>query len=124
MSAEMQQRDDLRLVAPARREERAARPVDQAAGEHFLFGRLALALEEAAGDAARGVGVFAVVDRQRQEIDALARGGRVAGGDEDHGVARAHDDGAVGLLRELAGFERQRARPDSGRRASVDLHCA
>ena len=60
-------RDDLRLVAPAGGEERPDRAVDQPAGEHFLFGRLALALEEAAGDASRGVGVFAVVHRERAE---------------------------------------------------------
>ena len=68
-----QQRDDLRLVEPAAREQRADRPIDQAAGQHFLLGRLALALEEAARDAARRVGVFAVVDRERQEVDADAR---------------------------------------------------
>jgi hypothetical protein len=36
------ERDDLRLVAPAVGEERADRAIDQAAREHFLFGRLAL----------------------------------------------------------------------------------
>ncbi len=76
-----------------------------AARQHFLFGRLAFALEEAAGDAARRVGVFAVVDRQRQEVDAFARVGRAAGRDEHDRVAVADDDGAVGLLGELAGFE-------------------
>ena len=34
----------------------------------------------------------------------------MAGRDEDHGVAGTDDDGAVGLLGELAGFERNRAR--------------
>ena len=76
VSAESTHRDDLRLVAPARGEQRADRAVDQAAGEHFLFGGLAFALEEAAGDAARRVGVFAVVDGQREEVDALARRSR------------------------------------------------
>ena len=99
------QRDDLGLVAPAVREERADRPVDQAAGEHFLLGRLAFALEESAGDAARRVGVFLVVDRQREEVDAFARVGRRAGGDEHHRVARADDDGAVGLLGQPAGLD-------------------
>ena len=76
-----------------------------AARQHFLLGRLAFALEEAAGDASRRVGVFAVVDRQRQEVDAFARAGRAARGDEHDRVAEADDDGAVGLLGELAGFE-------------------
>ena len=51
------------------------------------------------------VGVFAVVDGQRQEVDAFTRIRRVAGGDQDHRVAEANDDRAVGLLGELAGFE-------------------
>ena len=36
------QRDDLRLVAPAGWEERPDRSIDQPAGQHFLFRRLAL----------------------------------------------------------------------------------
>ena len=99
------ERDDLRLVAPAGREERPDRPVDDAARQDFLFGRLAFALEEAAGNAPRRVGVFAVVDRQRQEVDALARVGRAAGRDEHDRIAEADDDRAAGLLGELAGFE-------------------
>ena len=47
------ERDDLRLVAPAGREQRPRRAVDHPAGQHFLFGRLAFALEEAARDAPR-----------------------------------------------------------------------
>ena len=81
------ERDDLRFVAPARREQRADRPVDDAAGQHFFFRRLAFALEEAAGNAARRVGVFAVVHRQRQEVDAFARAGGAAGGDQHHRIA-------------------------------------
>ena len=104
-----QQRDDLRLVAPAGGEERPDRPIDEPARQHFLLGRLALALEESARDAARRVGVFAVVDREREKVDAVARVGRVAGGDDDHRVARADDDGAVGLFGQLAGFDRKRA---------------
>ena len=67
------ERDNLRLVAPARREQRADRAIDDAAGQHFLFGRLAFALEEPSGDASRRVGVFLVVDRQRKKVDAFAR---------------------------------------------------
>ena len=106
------ERDDLRLVAPAVREERPDRAIDQAAREHFLLGRLAFALEEPAGDASRRVGVFLVVDGQRQEVDAFARVGGRAGGDEDHRVARADDDGAVGLLGEPPGFDGDRAAAD------------
>ena len=77
----------------------------QPARQHFLLGRFAFALEEAAGDAARGVGVFPVVDGQRQKVDAFARVRRAACRDEDHRVAVADDDRAVGLLGELAGFD-------------------
>ncbi len=98
-------RDDLRLEAPARREQRANRPVDDAARQRLFLGRLALALEEAARDAARGVGVLAIVDRQRQEIDAFAGTGRMTGGDEHHGVALADDDRTVGLLGQPAGLD-------------------
>jgi hypothetical protein len=70
------QRDDLRLVAPAGGEERTDRPIDTAARQDFFLGGLAFAFEEAAGNAARRVGVFAVIDRQRQEIDPLARARR------------------------------------------------
>ena len=73
------ERDDLGLVAPAVGEERTDGPVDEAAGEHFLLGRLAFTLEEPAGDAARGVGVLLVVDGERKEVDPFARVGRRAG---------------------------------------------
>ncbi len=99
-----QQRDDLRFVAPAGREERTARPIDEAAGQHLLLGRLAFALEEPARDAARGVGVFAVINRERKEVDPFARVSRVAGGHKDDGVARSDDHRPVGLLGQLAGF--------------------
>ena len=99
------ERDDLRLEAPAFREQRPRRAVDAAAREHFLFGRPAFALEEAARDASRGVGVFAVIDGQREEVDTFAGVGRVAGRDEDHRIAEANDDRAVRLLGELAGFK-------------------
>ena len=116
------QRDDLRFEAPAGREERTDRPIDQAAGQHFLFGRLAFALEEAAGDASRRVGVFAVVDRQRQEIDPFARTGGTAGRDEHHRVAEADDDGAVGLFGQLAGFETEVPWPMVTSRVVIGSH--
>ena len=71
-------RDDLHFVVEAVREQRAERPVDQAAGQRLLLGRAALALEEAAGDLARGVGLLLVVDGQREEVLA---GLRRLGGD-------------------------------------------
>ena len=100
-------RDHLRFERPTGGEQRPDWPIDHAAGERFLFGGLAFALEEAAGNAARGIGVFTVVDRQRQEINSFARARGVACGDEHHGVAHADHDGAVGLLGEAARLDRQ-----------------
>ena len=99
------ERDDLRLESPAGGEQRPNRPVDHAAREHFLLGGLALALEEAAGNASRRVGVFAVIDREREEVDALAWAVGAAGGDEHHRVARADNHRAAGLFGQLARFE-------------------
>ena len=65
--------DDLRLVTIGRVEQRADRTVDQARGQHFLFGRAAFALEEAARDLAGGKGLFLVVDGEREEIDSRLR---------------------------------------------------
>ena len=97
--------DDLGLVAPAVDEQRADRAVDQAGDQRFLFGRTAFALEIAAGNAARGVGLFLVVDGQRQEVDAFAR--RLGGDDggEHDGLAIGGEHGAVGLTGDLAGFK-------------------
>ena len=106
------ERDDLRLAAPAVGEERTDRAIDQAAREHFLLGRLAFALEEPAGDASRGVGVLLVVAGERQEIDPFARVGVRAGGHQHHRVAQADDDGAVGLLGDAPGFDGNRASAD------------
>ena len=71
-------------------EERADRPVDQPRGEDFLGRRPTLALDEAAGKLARGIGLLAVVDGQREEVEAFpARGGD--DGDQRHGVADPDD---------------------------------
>src|SRR5207253_1272429 len=99
------ERDHLRLEAPAGRKQRTDRTADHAAGEHLLLRRLAFALEEAARNPSGRVGVFPVVDGERQEIDPLARVRRAARGDDDDRIAGADDDGSTGLLGELAGFE-------------------
>ena len=107
------ERNDLRFVAPSGGEERSDRAIDEPAREHFLLARFAFALEETARNPAGRVRVLTVVDRQRQEIDAFARVRRGTGGHEDHGVARANDNGAVGLLGQPARLDRQRLSPDS-----------
>ena len=95
--------DQLRLVAPVLGEQRAQRAVDHARGERRLGARAALALEERAGDLARGVHALLDVDREGQEVRvAEVAHGR---GAEDHGVALTDDDGAACLLGELARLE-------------------
>ncbi len=98
-------RDDLRLVGVALGEERPAGAVDDPGGERLLLGEASLAPEEAARDAAGGVELLLVVDREREEVDALLplRVGHRR--DEHDRVAQADPDRAVRLLRDLAGLE-------------------
>ena len=70
--------DHLGFVAPALGEQRPYRTIDQPRDQRLLLGRTALALEIAAGNAARGVKLLLVVDRERQEVDAFSR---LLGGD-------------------------------------------
>ena len=97
--------DHLGFVAPAVDEQRTDRAVDQAGDQRLLFGRTALALEVAAGNAAGRVGLFLVVDGQRQEVDAFARIFRGDDGGEHDGLAIGRENGAVGLTGDLAGFK-------------------
>ena len=97
---------DLDLVAIGLGEQRTNRPVDEPRRQDLLGRRPPLALDEAAGELAGGVDLLAVVDRQREEVEALAAG---AGddGDERHGVADPDDHGTAGLLGEVAGLDAQ-----------------
>jgi len=97
--------DHLGFIAPAVHEQRADRAVDQAGDQRLLFGRTTFALEIAAGNASRGIGLFLIVDGQRQEVDAFAR--RLGGDDggEHDGFAIGGEHGAVGLTGDLAGFQ-------------------
>ena len=95
--------DEVRVVVPALGEERADRTVDHAGGQGALLAGAALALEERAGDLARGVHALLDVDGQRQEVDVLELAHR--GGGKDHRVALADDDCTGGLLGHLAGLE-------------------
>src|ERR1700720_320934 len=97
--------DDLGLVAPAFDEQRTDRAVDQTGDQRLLFGGTAFALEIAAGNAASGIGLFDVIDGQRQEVDAFAR--RLGGNDggEHDGLAIGGEYGAVGLAGNLSGFK-------------------
>ena len=68
--------DDLHFVVEAFREQRTQRTVDQARDQRFAFRRTAFATEEATRDLAGGVGLFEVIDGQREEV--LTRLGRLA----------------------------------------------
>ena len=112
--------DDLDLVAVALAERRPQRPVDQPAREDRRLRRPPFTAEEAAGDLAGGVHALLDVDREREEVDALA-GLRAHAGREDRGLSVRHDGGAVRLERELARLERQVPVPE-GPGAVVDGH--
>ena len=114
-------RHELRLAPPALGEERADRAVDHPRGQRALLAGTALALEEAAGDLARGVHALLDVDGQGEEVDVpeVSCGGR----GEDHRVPRLDDHGAAGLLGQLAGLERNLVPPDLyGDPAYITIH--
>ena len=98
--------DALRLVAIALRPERPHRAIGHAGGEDGALGRAPLPLEESAGDLAGGVHPLLDVDGQREEVRAFARLRPALRRAEDDGLAAADDHGAVRLLRELPGLER------------------
>ena len=90
--------DDLRLALESLGEHGTHRAIDLAAGEHFALAHAAFALDEAAGKASAGVGVFAVIDGEGKEIDALAGIGVRGRGGEHDVIAQADYGRAVGLL--------------------------
>ena len=97
--------DNLGLVLEALGEERPDGPVDQPGGEGVLLGRTALALEEAAGDLARGKGLLLVIHGQREEVDAdpFLSGGDDGG--ENACLAIGGEHGAVSLAGDAPGLE-------------------
>ena len=60
--------DDLRLILEARREKRPDRAVDQPGNQRLVLAWAAFALEVAAGDLARRVSLFLIVDGEGEEI--------------------------------------------------------
>ncbi len=101
--------DDLGFLVVALGKQRAHRAVDQPRGQDFFFRGTALALKKAAGDFAGGEGLFLVVDGQRQEVDI---GSRLVGrhdGREHYRLAILGQHGAMGLLGQPAGLQRQLA---------------
>ena len=97
--------DHLHLVAEALRPKWPNWAVGHARREDGALRGTSFALEETAGDLAGGVHALFDVDGEREEVRSLACFWSALGRGQHHRVARADDDGAVGLLRELAGLE-------------------
>src|SRR5712664_1939206 len=103
--------DNLGFIAPGFGEERAHRAVNQPGSENFFLRGAAFALEETAGNFSGGVGVFAVVHRERNKIAVIHRRGHASGGEDDR-VPVARGNSAVGLLCDFSGFEDERPSSD------------
>src|SRR5207245_7988284 len=88
------------------RPERPDGAVGHARGQDRPLGGTAFALEKAARNLPGGVHALLDIDGEREEVRAFARLRPALGRAEDNGLARADDDCAVGLLRELARLER------------------
>ena len=102
-------RDHVDFVVETFGEQRAHGAVDQAAGQRLMLGGAALALEEAARDAAGSGELLLIVDGQREEVLAFLH--RLGGGDgaQNYGLAVGGHHGPVGLAGDLARFQGQRA---------------
>ena len=94
----------LHFIVTALGEERADRTVGEAAGEDFLFGGPAFALEIAARELSGRGRFFAVIHGQREEVLAFLGFGRGHGGHDHDGFTQLDRDGAVGLFGQFAGF--------------------
>src|SRR5205085_4553512 len=119
------------LVLVSLRPERPDRTVDHARRQDRALGRSSLTLEKTAGNLPCGVHPLLDVDREREEVRALARLLTAHRRREHHRLAGPRDDGAVGLLRELAGLEREvlladghadRCEAFGGNRHGLSLH--
>src|SRR5208283_3508497 len=97
--------DNLGLALEAFGEHGTDRPVNLAAGESLALAHAPFALDEAAGNASAGIGVLAVVNRERKEVDALAGLGIGGCGGENNVFAESDDGSAAGLLGKFSGFD-------------------
>ena len=100
-----QDADDLRVVEVVLGEERSQGAIGHACGKDLLLARTALALEVSSGELSDSGGFLLVVNGEGEEVLPLLDGGGGDGGNEDDGLARGDDDGAVGELGDLAGLE-------------------
>ena len=87
-------RNHLDVITEILGEERADRPVDQAAVENRLLAGTSLAADEPARNLAGRVQFLLVVAGEREEVDPLPRRRRHHGRYEQHGVTHPHGDRA------------------------------
>ena len=97
------------VVAQILREQGADRAVDDARGQNCLLARATLAAQEAAGDLACRIHSLLEVDREGQEVDAVAGLFRRGCAGKHDGLAVADEAGAVGKAGELAGLDHKRS---------------
>ena len=97
------------IVAQIFREQGADRAVDHTGGEHRFLRGFALSFQIPAGDFARGVHSLVIVNRQRQEIDPVARAHGRGGTAENGGLAVANQARAVCKPCHFTGFHHQRS---------------
>ena len=98
-------RDDLNFVVETFGKQRANRAINQARRERLFLAWAAFALEETAGDFACSVGLFLIVDGQREEVLAFFNGCLRDGRNEHDGVAVANEHGGIGLTANFAGLK-------------------
>ncbi|OIQ77018.1 hypothetical protein GALL_412960 [mine drainage metagenome] len=98
--------DHLDFVEKAFGKQRTDRAVDQPRGQRFVLAGAAFTLEKTAGNATRCVGLFDVIDGQREKI--LPRLGRARADyrGEHHGIVHIEQHGTAGLAGDFARFHR------------------
>ena len=100
--------DDGHVVAHILGEQGPDGPVNDAANQDGFLAGAAFPLQEGAGDFAHGIEFFLIVHGKGEEVDAVPGLFRGRDGHVYHGVAVAHQAGAVGKLGHFAGFYNQR----------------
>jgi hypothetical protein len=88
------------------REQRPDRAIDQPANENFFLARTTFALEESARNLACRVGLFLVVNGQREKVPARIRSLAAHGCDQYLGLGHIDQNCAVGLACDSTGFQR------------------
>ena len=114
-----QDADDLSIVEVVLREEGAQRTIGHAGGQDLLLAGTAFALKVAAWELADCSGLLLVINGEGEEILAFLNRSCRDGAHEDDGLAGADDDGSVGKLGDLAGFETDRILTDIGGNSGV-----